>query len=74
MIKQISNLIDLEVNPVLKLHAAKCELVDYEEGVITIRLLGGCSGCPSSIMVLFNMVTPILKGKFPEIQDVILEH
>ncbi len=73
MIEDIKKVIEEDVNPYLAMHSGGCELVDYVDGVVTIRLFGGCSGCPSSHITLFNGIVPILKEKIPEIQDVELE-
>ncbi len=43
-----------------------------DDGIVTLRLYGGCSGCPSSQITLFNGIVPILKEKIPEIRDVVL--
>lgn len=72
MIEQIKETIEKEINPQLELHQGGCELLDVDDGVVTIRLFGGCSGCPSSHITLFNGIVPILKEKFPDIKDVIL--
>ena len=72
MIDQIKEIIEKDINPQLELHSGGCELVDVEDGVVTIRLFGGCSGCPSSHITLFNGIVPILKEKLPEIRDVVL--
>ncbi|MEY4629977.1 MAG: hypothetical protein RIQ81_97 [Pseudomonadota bacterium] len=72
MIDQIKEIIEKEINPQLELHSGGCELVDVEDGIVTIRLYGGCSGCPSSHITLFNGIVPILKEKLPDIQDVVL--
>ena len=72
MIEAVKKVIEEEINPQLELHAGGCELLDIDDGVITLRLFGGCSGCPSSQMTLFNGIVPILKEKFPDIKDVVL--
>lgn len=72
MIEQIKEVIDTDINPMLQLHQGGCELLDVEDGVVTLRLYGGCSGCPSSQITLFNGIVPILKEKIPEIKDVLL--
>ena len=72
LIERIQDAIASDVNPYLELHAGGCELLDVEDGIVTIRLYGGCSGCPSSQITLFNGITPILKAKIPEIEDVVL--
>ena len=72
MIEQIKGIIVNDINPYLELHSGGCELLDVDDGVVTIRLFGGCSGCPSSQITLFNGIMPIFKEKMPEIKDVIL--
>jgi len=72
MIEKIKEIIDTEINPMLQLHAGGCELLDVDDGVVTLRMYGGCSGCPSSTITLFNGIVPILKEHCPEIKDVIL--
>jgi Fe-S cluster biogenesis protein NfuA len=72
MIELIKKVIEEDINPQLELHAGGCELVDVEEGIVTLRLFGGCSGCPSSQITLFNGIVPILKEKVPGVEDVVL--
>ena len=72
MIVQIQKVIVEDINPQLELHAGGCELIDVDDGIVTLRLFGGCSGCPSSQITLFNGIIPILKEKIPEIRDVVL--
>ena len=72
MIEKIKAVIEDDVNPYLAMHSGSCELVDFDSGIVTIKLQGGCSGCPSSQITLFNGITPILKEKIPEIEDVVL--
>ena len=70
--EQIKNCLATELAAQLKLHAASCEAVDYRDGVLTLKLLGGCSGCPSSQAAIFNSIVPVLQKKFPHIKDVLL--
>lgn len=72
MINEIEELIRTEINPQLALHAGGCELVDVEDGVVTLKLFGGCSGCPSSQITLFNGIVPIFRQHLPEVKDVML--
>lgn len=72
MVEKIKEIIEKEINPVLELHAGGCELLGVDDGVVTLRMFGGCSGCPSSTITLFNGIVPILKGHFPDIKDVLL--
>jgi len=70
--EQIKEVIEKEINPQLDLHAGSCEFIGIDDGIVTLRLFGGCSGCPSSHITLFNGIVPILKERVPEIKDVVL--
>lgn len=72
MIEKLKSVIENEINPMLALHAGGCELVDVDDGVVTIKMYGGCSGCPSSALTLFNGIVPVIKEHFPEVKDVLL--
>ena len=73
MFEEIQKVVETDINPQLALHGGSCDVIDYEEGVLTIRLTGGCSGCPSSRMTLMNGIIPILRDRFDNIRSVVLE-
>ncbi len=72
LIEHINRVIDEDINPYLAMHGGSCELIEVEDYRVTLRLFGGCSGCPSSHITLFNGIVPILKEKIPEITEVSL--
>ena len=72
MEEKIKQIITDQMDPVLKLHNGSCEFVSYEDGVLTVKLLGGCVGCPSSKITLLNGIKPIIESELPEVQDVML--
>lgn len=74
MIEDLQKVIEEKINPYLAMHQGGAELIDFEDGIVTLKLHGGCSGCPSSQLTLFNGIVPILKENFPNaIEDVILD-
>ena len=44
---------------------------EYRNGVVTVKLQGSCSGCPSSTMTLKQGVQNLLCHYIPEIKEVI---
>ena len=42
-----------------------------DDGVVKVRLLGHCYGCPYSIMTIKGVVERVLKQEIPEIKEVI---
>ncbi len=59
------------IKPALRADGGDLELVDVKDGVVTVRLLGACAGCPSSQMTLKMGVERKLKEEVPEIKEVI---
>ena len=48
------------------------ELLDIsKEGIVTIRFLGACIGCPSSEMTLRDGIAQNLRTMVPEVTDVV---
>jgi len=60
-----------EVRPHLKADGGDVELVEVtEDGVVKVRLLGACEGCPMREMTLTQGITHFIKKKVPEVKDV----
>lgn len=60
-----------ELKPHLRADGGDIELVDVtEDGIVMVRLLGACVGCPMRQMTLTHGVTRFLKKQVPEIKEV----
>ncbi len=59
----------------LRVHLQKdggdVEFVDYDEGILKVRLMGACRGCPYSQMTLAQGIKRNLQQDFPELLDVV---
>jgi len=60
-----------EIRPRLQADGGDVELVGIEEGVVKVRFLGGCFGCPFAAMTLKTGIEGYLKEKIPEVKEVI---
>lgn len=59
------------VRPHLQADGGDIELVDVnEEGVVFVRLVGACQGCPGAIMTLKMGIERVLKEQIPEVTSV----
>lgn len=69
-IEEVIKVVEDEINPYLALHAGSCQVqgLNPETKIVSIRLNGGCAGCPSSAMTLYNGIVPILQEHFPELE------
>lgn len=57
------------VRPYMGSHGGDVEVlgIDADEGVLHLRMLGSCDGCPSSAVTLQNAVKQAIDGAAPEI-------
>jgi len=58
------------IRPMLQRDGGDVELVDVQDGVVTVRLQGACAGCPMSQMTLKNGIEKFLKREVPEVVSV----
>ncbi len=60
-----------KVRPNLQADGGDVELVEItEEGVVKVRLLGACSGCPMSQLTLSQGIERYLKEAVPDVVKV----
>ena len=59
-----------EIRPMLARHLGNIEFVKFEDGVVYVRLLGTCQGCPLSQLTLKAGVEEMLKSKIEGIDRV----
>ncbi len=60
-----------QVRPALLADGGDVELVDVNDGVVTVRLTGACSGCPMAAMTLRRGIERVLKAQVPQVKEVI---
>ena len=60
-----------KIRPALMADGGDVQFVDVKDGVVTVRLLGACSGCPMSTMTLKNGIEREIKNQVPEIRQVV---
>ncbi|MDI6688610.1 MAG: NifU family protein [Desulfobacterales bacterium] len=59
-----------KIRPMLQADGGDVEFVDFEDGVVKVRLKGACAGCPMSQMTLKNGIEQLLKKAVPEVKSV----
>jgi len=60
-----------QVRPALLADGGDVQLIDVNDGVVTLRLTGACSGCPMASMTLKDGIERVLKEQVPEIKEVV---
>jgi Fe-S cluster biogenesis protein NfuA len=72
--KQIIEIIENKVRPAVAMDGGDIMYVGFDNGIVTLRLQGACSGCPSSNVTLKNGIESMLKHYIPEIIEVVAEN
>jgi len=60
-----------EIRPFLEADGGNIELIDVQEGIVKVKLVGACGSCPMSQMTLKRGVEARLKAQIPEVKEVI---
>jgi Fe-S cluster biogenesis protein NfuA len=56
-----------EIRPTLQADGGDIEFIDFNEGVVLVRLRGACGSCPMSMVTLKQGVEARLKSRIPEV-------
>lgn len=69
---EIANSLD-QIRPALQRDGGDVEFVEYETdtGILKVRLMGACRGCPYSQMTLSQGIKKHLQQNFPQLNDVV---
>jgi Fe-S cluster biogenesis protein NfuA len=68
--KQVEEVLD-KIRPALMMDGGNIELLDVVDGVVTVRLMGACHGCPSASMTLQYGIEQALREHVPEIERLV---
>ena len=65
--KRIEAVLDEKVRPSLRAHGGEIEIDHLEDGVLYVKLLGQCAGCPSADLTNETLVEAELVKTLPEL-------
>ncbi len=65
---RVAHVLVNEIRPALNMDGGDIEVVDVSDGIVRVRLLGTCSGCPSVIMAVMTGIELELRKRIPEIE------
>jgi Fe-S cluster biogenesis protein NfuA len=71
MKEEVQKIID-RIRPSLQADGGDVELIDVgDDGVVKVRLVGACHGCPMAQMTLKNGIEKSLKQEVPAVKSVV---
>ena len=69
MIERVERVLN-RIRPAIRLDGGDIELVDVRDGVVTLKLLGSCSACASSMEAVQRGIERAIRAEVPEIDRV----
>ena len=66
-LKRIEEVLDPQVRPSLRAHGGEIQVDHLEDGVLYVKLLGQCAGCPSADLTNETLVEAELVKALPEV-------
>lgn len=59
-----------QIRPAIRMDGGDVELVEIEEGIAKVRMMGACGGCPMSTMTLKMGIERAIRQQVPEVKSV----
>lgn len=66
-LKKIEAVLDEKVRPALRNHGGELEIDHLENGVLYVKMLGQCAGCPSADLTNETLIEAELVKALPEL-------
>ncbi|MSR75296.1 MAG: NifU family protein [Planctomycetes bacterium] len=68
---RVQRILDEEINPAVAMHGGTISILDVQNGIVYVRMGGGCHGCASSTATLKQGVEQAVRAKVPEVVDIL---
>ena len=68
--QEVERVLEEKVQPMLREHGGAVRLLDCADGVVSVELLGACSGCPSADLSTRGFIEDTLRAELPEVERV----
>ena len=59
-----------KIRPYIQADGGDVQLIDYEDGVVTVTMLGACAGCMAIDTTLTDGIEALLMDEVPEVKKV----
>jgi Fe-S cluster biogenesis protein NfuA len=68
---RVADLFEAEINPAIARHGGFVELLDVQDGVVMLRMGGGCQGCGMADVTLRQGIETALRKAVPEVAGIV---
>jgi Fe-S cluster biogenesis protein NfuA len=70
IIQKIEEVLE-QIRPNIQMDGGEIEFVRFENGIVYVRLLGACVGCPASMYTLKLGVEEALRERLADVREVV---
>lgn len=71
MREEIQVILDAEINPAIASHGGVITLLDVQNGIVYVKMGGGCQGCASSTATLKQGVEQSIRARVPGVVEIL---
>jgi Fe-S cluster biogenesis protein NfuA len=64
--------LDKTVRPLLREHNGNIAVHSFEDGILRVKMTGGCAGCPSAVSEVEHLAGEEIKRLVPEVNSVLV--
>jgi Fe-S cluster biogenesis protein NfuA len=68
--EQVADVFETRINPMVASHGGRVDLIDVQDGVVLLRLGGGCQGCGMANVTLRQGIETTLRQMVPAVQGI----
>jgi Fe-S cluster biogenesis protein NfuA len=72
LLDKIELVLDVHVRPKLLEHYGNVEVLNFNKGILEVKLTGQCSNCPSSKYTVESVIEHELMKYIPEVRKIVL--
>ena len=69
-LKTIEAVLDAQVRPALRAHGGEIQIDHLDDGVLYVKLLGQCAGCPSAMLTNEQLIQEEVCAAVPQVKQV----
>jgi len=69
--ERVQRILDEEINPAVAMHGGAINLLEVKNGIVYVKMAGGCHGCASSTATLKQGVEQAVRTRVPEVVDIL---
>ncbi len=71
LLQRVQELLEAQVNPAVAAHGGHISAEGVEDGIVYLRMSGGCQGCAASAATLRQGVERMLRAALPQVVDIV---